>query len=368
MKFYQIILLLSAALAVTSITSCKDPCKDAVCLNGGVCEDGDCNCPLGYTGDHCENEVDPCTQVTCEEGQVCNEGTCYDLPTAGFTFVGNGCTAACSILFTNTSTEATSYSWDFGDGGTSTAENPSHEYTQGGTFTVVLTAINEYGQTTFSEQVLIQSNSQQQLPNANFSVNNNGCTASCQVSFSNSSSNATSYSWNFGDGGSSTSSNPSHTYTTGGTYTATLTATNQYGSDTHQQTVTINNAPTSVRITNVAILSAPLSDGGSSWDFGGDADVYFDLETSGGTVVSTSEANAYQNVTSYPISWNYTNPLQINSLTQNYRIVIYDDDTTSADDYMGQTSLFNFGQYSSYPSTITVSGSGVSVRLTVTWL
>jgi|GEM_PF-1333689 len=365
-KLFNILLVLTFLSA--SFSGCKDPCKDAVCLNGGTCDDGDCDCPLGYTGEHCETEVDACTQVTCDQNQACVDGTCHNLPTAGFTFAGNGCTAACSILLTNSSLEATSYSWDFGDGSNSSEANPSHEYITGGTYTVVLTATNDYGSATNSQQVLIQSSSQQQLPTASFNVGNNGCTATCTVSFTNTSSNGTSYSWNFGDGSTATSSNASHSYNSGGSYTVTLTATNSYGSDQYQQTVTVGSAPTTVRITNIAILSAPLTNGGTAWDIGGDADVYFDMKTSGGSVISSSSGNEYTNVTSYPISWDYPTPLEITNLNQQYRVAIYDYDTTSGDDYMGQTNLFTFGSYTSYPSTITVTGSGVSVRFTVTWI
>ena len=52
------------------------------------------------------------------------------------------------------------------------------------------------------------------------------------MNFTDLSTNApTTWSWNFGDGGTSTAQNPSHTYTTAGTYTVTLTATNAFGSD-----------------------------------------------------------------------------------------------------------------------------------------
>ncbi|HKK61009.1 MAG TPA: PKD domain-containing protein, partial [Bacteroidales bacterium] len=47
------------------------------------------------------------------------------------------------IVFTNFSENAVSYSWDFGDGETSTEENPTHTYAETGTYTVVLTAMNE---------------------------------------------------------------------------------------------------------------------------------------------------------------------------------------------------------------------------------
>ena len=61
----------------------------------------------------------------------------YD-PTATFTFVANGN----AVSFTNNSVNAQSYVWDFGDGTTSTEENPQHNYANEGPYTITLTAIN----------------------------------------------------------------------------------------------------------------------------------------------------------------------------------------------------------------------------------
>jgi PKD repeat protein len=59
-------------------------------------------------------------------------------PTSGY--------APLTVVFTDASTNnPTSWSWIFGDGGTSTAQNPSHTYTAAGTYTVTLTATNAYG-------------------------------------------------------------------------------------------------------------------------------------------------------------------------------------------------------------------------------
>ncbi|MFH2142570.1 MAG: C25 family cysteine peptidase [Bacteroidota bacterium] len=52
------------------------------------------------------------------------------------------CAVPVTVTFTNTSTNATSYLWDFGDGTTSTDENPVHTYTVLGNYTVTLTADN----------------------------------------------------------------------------------------------------------------------------------------------------------------------------------------------------------------------------------
>lgn len=56
---------------------------------------------------------------------------------------------------TNKSYDATSYSWDFGDGATSAAENPTHTYTTAGIYTITLTATKGSGTATASKQVTI---------------------------------------------------------------------------------------------------------------------------------------------------------------------------------------------------------------------
>jgi vancomycin resistance protein YoaR len=77
-------------------------------------------------------------------------------------------------------------------------------------------------------------------PTAGFSYSVNGAT----VSFTNTSSGATSYDWNFDDGTAiKHGTNPSHTYTTTGDYTVTLTATNSMGSDTHPETFHVEVPP-----------------------------------------------------------------------------------------------------------------------------
>ena len=51
-----------------------------------------------------------------------------------------------TVEFTNTSTgDSLTYLWDFGDGNTSTQQNPSHEYSVAGNYTVTLTTTNNFG-------------------------------------------------------------------------------------------------------------------------------------------------------------------------------------------------------------------------------
>lgn len=63
-------------------------------------------------------------------------------PVLNFTFSGNTNPAPALVTFINSSTNATSYSWNFGDGFSSTEANPTHVYKTGGTYTVQLDAFN----------------------------------------------------------------------------------------------------------------------------------------------------------------------------------------------------------------------------------
>ena len=80
-------------------------------------------------------------------------------------------------------------------------------------------------------------------PLADFTANTTSITEGGTVNFSDLSTNSpTSWLWDFGDGGTSTSKNPSNTYSTAGTYTVSMTATNAYGSDneTKNNYITVN--------------------------------------------------------------------------------------------------------------------------------
>ncbi len=79
-----------------------------------------------------------------------------DMPTAGFTFSDDMGT----VTFTNTSTGATSYEWDFGDNSpVSNGENPVHTYAENGQYEVILTATNDCGSETFTEVISVMVNS-----------------------------------------------------------------------------------------------------------------------------------------------------------------------------------------------------------------
>jgi PKD repeat protein len=138
-----------------------------------------------------------------------------------------------NIIFSDSSSNSpTSWLWDFGDGNTSTQQNPSHIYLANGTYTVCLTATNSFGTDSTCKTVNVSC----ALPDANWGYNDSNRT----VSFSDSTSNSPVYwLWDFGDGNTSTLVNPTHTYATNGAYTVCLTTVNPCGTDSTCKTVVI---------------------------------------------------------------------------------------------------------------------------------
>ncbi len=82
----------------------------------------------------------------------CNTTPKVDAPKARFSYDVDGMT----VTFTNASKEADTYAWEFGDGQTSTEENPVHTYAEGGTYTVKLTAKNAGGENTTTEEISLE--------------------------------------------------------------------------------------------------------------------------------------------------------------------------------------------------------------------
>ncbi|MBS1772852.1 MAG: PKD domain-containing protein [Bacteroidetes bacterium] len=163
-------------------------------------------------------------------------------PTASFSGTNiTGCTAPLTATFTNSSSNATSYAWDFGDGGTSTASSPTHTYNATGSYNVRLIATNSIG---CKDTLILTSYVTIGSPTASFYTSVTSTCTNQAVTFTNTSTPAGyTSSWNFGDFTSSTATSPSHSYTTGGTYTVLLTVTRNGCTDTESHTVTVNPAP-----------------------------------------------------------------------------------------------------------------------------
>ncbi len=163
-----------------------------------------------------------------------------------------------AVSFADGSTNGpTSWSWDFGDGTTSTAQNPSKSYTNPGTYTVVLIASNAAG----SSAPVSQTIEVAAAPNAAFTSATSGLTAQ----FGDTSTNAPdTWSWDFGDGTTSAAQNPQHTYDLGGTYTVVLTVSNAGGTDTFSDDVTVMVAPPVADFSCQVLMAGVACDGSTS--------------------------------------------------------------------------------------------------------
>ncbi len=152
-------------------------------------------------------------------------------PVAGFSSPITSGTAPLVVSFTNSSSGSIStYSWNFGDGSTSGLQNPSHTYASPGTYTVSLTVGGSGGTNTLTRTGYIVVAAPSANVAANFSSTRQAGPAPLSVGFTDGSTGTISgYRWDFGDGSSSTLKNPSHTYTSPGVYSVTLTVTGSGG-------------------------------------------------------------------------------------------------------------------------------------------
>jgi len=185
-------------------------------------------------------------------------------PVAAFVANVTSGTVPLPVLFVDTSTNSpTSWVWSFGDGGSSTVQNPVHTYAGAGTYSVTLTATNSAGSNTISQSGYITVTKVAATPVAAFVTTETSGGAPFTVQFVDASTNSpTSWVWSFGDGGTSTEQNPEHTYTSVGTYSVTLTATNAAGSDTTTKTDDIDvelSAPVTSFVADATSGTAPFT-------------------------------------------------------------------------------------------------------------
>ncbi len=147
---------------------------------------------------------------------------------------------------TDSDGEIVSHDWDFGDGGTGTGVTTEHTYAEDGTYTVTLTVTDDDGATgTATEEVTVEAANAS--PSASLTADSAGLDLAVDASGSSDpDGEVVSYEWDFGDGGSATGVTAEHSYAESGTYTVTLTVTDDEGAQgTATQEVTVSDAPVS---------------------------------------------------------------------------------------------------------------------------
>ena len=181
------------------------------------------------------------------------------MPQAGFSTAGTcfGTPVQFNDSSSSGSTAISSWSWNFGDGGSASQQDPQHSYAASGTYAVQLIVNTAQG----CSDTLQQSINIFPVPSANFSANNvclNGPTSFVDQS-QISGGGTFSYLWNFGDNTSATDPQPQHNYTSAGTYTVTMTVTSPFGcSDAHTASVTVYPLPVADFTAGSVCLNTPV--------------------------------------------------------------------------------------------------------------
>jgi len=251
------------------------------------------DCTFWYTGEYTASVSIASWHTFIGSFTISTCGPVSNPPVADFSGSPTSGVVPLTVQFADQSSGSpSSWSWDFGDGTGSTAQNPSHEYTAAGTYTVSLTATNGDGSDTATKTDYIDVTAPSK-PVADFSGTPTSGAAPLTVQFTDlSSGSPTTWSWDFGDGTGSTSQNPTHQYTAAGDFTVTLTATNAYGSGTVVKTNYVHVSvapPISLSVTGTKFkgrLSAALIWSGAS---GGLIDVWRD----GVLVTTTANDGSY---------------------------------------------------------------------------
>jgi PKD repeat protein len=162
------------------------------------------------------------------------------------------------------------YAWNFGDGSTSTAAQPSHTYSEPGVYTATLTVTDNDGLSASDSVQITVQNPANQPPVASASANPLSGFAPLKVTFSSAGSadpdgQIVGYLWTFGNGQSSTSPNPTYTYRKVGTYTATLTVTDNRGAQSARSlTIVVTQNPKKVLYVQSITMSLNKTSGGTS--------------------------------------------------------------------------------------------------------
>ncbi|WP_390847153.1 beta strand repeat-containing protein [Anabaena cylindrica] len=176
---------------------------------------------------------------------------------SGDSNINEGATANFTATATDPGNDTITYTWNFGDGTDAIiGENINHIFTEDGIYTVTLTVSDSEGANTFQT---LTTNVSNVAPIVEAGVNQTIYTSET-VNFNGQFTDpgildTHTITWDFGDGNTTTGIlNPSHIYTTDGTYTATLTITdNDHAVSNDIMTVTVQKPP-SISVSDVSII------------------------------------------------------------------------------------------------------------------
>lgn len=319
-------------------------------------------------------EADNISSTACQVASNIVTLTVTGSPTAAFSFSSTSCLSD-PVVFTDKSPTAspaiTSWLWDFGDGHTSTQQNPSYSYTTPGDYVVKLTVTNSSGCSATSATQIVHINAK---PVAAFMYSTPSCAGQVVV-FTDKSTSAdgsiAKWVWNFGDqsAADTETSNQavSHTYTTDGTYTATLQVTTASGcvSTIASQTIVIHPLPVADFVLPDVCLSdayaqftdaSTITDGTQSsftylWNFG---DGTYATVANPNTSTLQSPKHRYSKAADYTVTLTVTSQNGCVSVVKSKKFTV-----NGAVPVAGFTVMNSASLCSSDPVTIDASASSV---------
>jgi PKD repeat protein len=198
----------------------------------------------------------------CVSARIPVNATIDVMPVAAFSQLVNNL----DVSFTSTSLGAATYLWDFGDGQTSTLQNPVHTYGSYGIFDVQLTVTNTCGSDVFNYQLNLNT----LPPVANFEADDTTVSEGIYVNFSDLTlNNPNSWQWVFEGGtpAASTIQNPVVQYNVAGTYFVKLTVINAFGTDSLTKSGYITVFPGTLAPTADFTANQTVIDAGDSVQF-----------------------------------------------------------------------------------------------------
>jgi PKD repeat protein len=245
----------------------------------------------------------------------------YIAPGADFSATPLTGDAPLEVVFTDASTGATSWAWDFDNDGTtdSTDQNPAHTYNTAGIYSVELTVTGPLGSDSMTKTNYITV--KEPAPVVDFEASTTTPVVGQAVTFtgSNTGGAVDTWTWDFGDGSGSGQTAP-HTYNTAGTYTVSLTATGPDYTDTETKAnyITVGAATIEVTVGPASIDFGTMSAG---TDETGNTDVNVDV--TGGTAwsVTASASNGGYMGTG---TANLANPFQLSKDGTNFQAMTTD--------------------------------------------
>ncbi len=197
-----------------------------------------------------------------------------------------------------------SWLWTFGDGNSSTAQSPTHTYTNVGNYNVrlIVTTVSGCADTLFMADAVLVGNK----PNAMFSADpRKGCADTLVVFSDGSNGNVTDWFWDFGDGSTSTEQNPDHIYTDTGYFTVQLIVSSNGCYDTISKENYIYTLPPVASFKkiipcsnpyNIKFIDSSIAPQTWFWDFG-----------DGFTTTDQNPTHLYQDTGTYTVSLTVTN-------------------------------------------------------------